>query len=231
MVAGRPTLAFFPRRRPIPHLDHRCGRRKPSAITSATGNYDKPSWSRDGASIDFGKAGAKNRVDVEAHLLVARDLSDVNIWRIPAAGGPAEQVTQSRGVRRVGTTDGKALVYSRVDRSGSACSRHSRYPADRRDSSFPAPTVSPWAPRACITLVPSRGAAVAFGSQKPMNIRLIDPAKGHDRAGDDVAGSIVRLGLPWPERFARWQHDPVHEGSEPRRGSDDDREFPLAAVH
>ena len=45
------------------------------------------------------------------------------------------------------------------------------------------------------------------------------------------AAALLARGLLGPERFARWQHIPVHEGGEPRRGSDDDREFPLRTCH
>ncbi len=49
--------------------------------------------------------------DVEGEGHVSVNFRTLNIWRIPAAGGPAEQVTQSGGFKGVETADGKALVY------------------------------------------------------------------------------------------------------------------------
>ena len=106
--------------RPAPHLDHRRGRRKPSADHERGGGYFKPSWSRDGASMYFSKAGATRIVSTSKSNSSSRvNFSNLNIWRIPVAGGTAEQVTQSGGVKGVETADGKALVYQPgMDRSG-----------------------------------------------------------------------------------------------------------------
>jgi hypothetical protein len=109
--------------------------------------------------------------------------SDVNIWRIPAAGGPAAQVTRSGGVKGVETTDGKALVYQPgMDRSGlpvlvtplSGLSPRQLVPCAY---GFSVGTRG-------VYYYPCRpeGPPVALGSHKPMDIRLIDPATGHDRA-------------------------------------------------
>ena len=142
-------------------------------ITSEAGAYYKPTWSRDGASIYFGKAGATRVASTSKPTSSSRvSFSNVNIWRIPAAGGPAEQVTQSGGVRGVETADGKALVYQPgSDRSG-----------------LPV-LVTPLSGRAPEQLVPCaygfslgtkgvyyypcrpEGLPVALGSQKPLELR------------------------------------------------------------
>jgi hypothetical protein len=82
--------------------------------------------------------------------------------------------------------------------------------------------------RRVLLSVPSRRPPVALGSHKPMDIRLLDAATGHDRAGD-AARSVVPRSLLGLAGFGRWHHLPVREGREPRRGSDDDRELPLGS--
>jgi hypothetical protein len=111
------------------------------------------------------------------------NFSNMNIWRIPVAGGAAEQVTEGGGVKAVETADGKALVYQPgMDRSGAPI------------------LVTPLSGRSPRQLVPCaygfsvgtqgvyydpcrlEGPPVPLGSHKPMDVRLIDPASGHDRA-------------------------------------------------
>src|SRR4051812_26692058 len=56
-------------------------------ITSEAGTYYEPSWSRDGASLYFGKAGAKRVVSTSKPVASSPvTYSDLNIWRIPSAG-------------------------------------------------------------------------------------------------------------------------------------------------
>jgi Tol biopolymer transport system component/predicted Ser/Thr protein kinase len=146
-------------------------------ITSGTGTYDHPSWSRDGAWIYFSKAGASRTSSSRVNF------SNVNIWRTPAAGGPAEQVTQSGGVRGAETADGKALVYQPgEDRSGlpvlvTSLSRRSPRQLVPCAYGFSVGTRG-------VYYYPCRpeGPPVVLGSQKPMDVRLIDPATGRDRA-------------------------------------------------
>jgi Tol biopolymer transport system component len=59
-------------------------------ITTEAGDYRKPTWSRDGASIYVTKAGATGMVSTSKPLSSSRgDYSNANIWRVPIAGGPA----------------------------------------------------------------------------------------------------------------------------------------------
>jgi Tol biopolymer transport system component len=153
-------------------------------ITSESATYHKPTWSRDGASIYVTKAGATRTVSTSKPLSSSRvDVSNGNIWRIPVAGGSAEQVTPSGGTRGVETADGKALVYQPgIDRSGlpilvtSLSGRSSRQLVPCAYG-FSVGTKG-------VYYYPCRpeGPPVAFGSQKPIEIRRIDPANGHDRA-------------------------------------------------
>jgi Tol biopolymer transport system component len=155
-------------------------------ITSEAGtfqNFQKPSWSRDGASIYFSKTGATRTGSTSKPLSSSRVDPNVNIWRIPAAGGPAEQVTQSGGVTGVETADGKALVYQPgQDRSGSPILVT---PLSRRSPRQLVPCAYGFSVGTRgVYYYPCRpeGLPVALGSQKPMDIRLIDPATGHNRA-------------------------------------------------
>ena len=153
-------------------------------VTTEAGDYHKPSWSRDGASIYVSKSGA-TRMDSKSkpNSSSRANFLDANIWRIPVAGGPAVQVTESGGTRGVETADGKALVYQPgIDRSGlpvlvSSLSGRSPRQLVPCAYGFSVGTKG-------VDHYPCRpeGAPVAFGSQKPIEIRLIDPATGHDRA-------------------------------------------------
>jgi len=152
-------------------------------ITGA-GSYHNPTWSRDGASMYVSKVGATNSVSTSKPLSSSRaDFSQMNLWRIPVAAGPAEQVTQGGGFKGLETADGKALVYQPgADRSGLPI------------------LITPLSSRSPRQLVPCaygfsvgskgvyyhpcrpEGPPVAFGRQKPFEIRVIDPATGRDRA-------------------------------------------------
>jgi len=87
-------------------------------ITGA-GSYHNPTWSRDGASMYVSKVGARDSAPTSKPISSSRvNFSHMNLWRIPIAGGPAEQVTVGGGVKGVETADGKALVYQAgADRS------------------------------------------------------------------------------------------------------------------
>jgi Tol biopolymer transport system component len=152
-------------------------------ITTEAANFHKPTWSRDGASIYVSKADA-TRIGSTSKLISSSraNFSNQNIWRIPVAGGPAAQVTQSGGVKGVETADGKALVYQPgIDRSGlpilvSSLSGRSPRQLVACAYGFSVGTKG-------VYYYPCRpeGPPVAFGSQKPIEIRLIDPVNGHDR--------------------------------------------------
>jgi eukaryotic-like serine/threonine-protein kinase len=157
-------------------------------ITTEAATYHKPTWSRDGASIYVTKGRATRMVSRSKPLSSSRVDPSGNIWRIPVAGGAAEQVTQSGGTRAVETADAKALVYQPgIDRSGlpvlvSSLSGRSPRQLVACAYGFSVGTRG-------VYYYPCRpeGPPVAFGSQKPIEIRLIDPATGHDRAVATVA--------------------------------------------
>jgi eukaryotic-like serine/threonine-protein kinase len=70
---------------------------RPRQITSEPSNEHHPSWSRDGRWIYF-----------------RSDRTGQNeIWRIPADGGPAQQITTSGGNVALESTDGSTLFYSK----------------------------------------------------------------------------------------------------------------------
>ena len=73
-------------------------------LTTGPGSRRYPSYSSDGAWIYFGKAGPQG----------------FDIWRIPSDGGPEERVTRDGGYKAFETTDGKSLVYQRVEDRGGA---------------------------------------------------------------------------------------------------------------
>jgi len=68
----------------------------PRQLTHGPGDNDIPSWSRDGSSIYF----ESNRT------------GRPEIWRIPAGGGTAVQVTRDGGYVAFESTDGKTLYYT-----------------------------------------------------------------------------------------------------------------------
>jgi Tol biopolymer transport system component/DNA-binding winged helix-turn-helix (wHTH) protein len=68
----------------------------PRRITKSTGDQTVPTWSRDGKWIYFSEAREGGR----------------DIWRVPATGGPAEQVTRTgTGFLAYETADGASLLY------------------------------------------------------------------------------------------------------------------------
>ena len=73
-------------------------------LTTGPGSRRYPSYSSDGTWIYFGKAGPQG----------------FDIWRIPSDGGPEQPVTRDGGYKAFETTDGKSLVYQRVEDRGGA---------------------------------------------------------------------------------------------------------------
>ncbi|HXG67063.1 MAG TPA: protein kinase [Blastocatellia bacterium] len=74
----------------------------PRRITTGAAYDGMPSWSRDGRWIYF----ASNRS------------GDWQVWKVPAEGGEAVQVTKNGGFRACESPDGKFIYYSKVDASG-----------------------------------------------------------------------------------------------------------------
>jgi len=71
--------------------------RQTRRLTSEASEDNRPAWSRDGRFIYF-----------------ASDRSgSVEIWRIPARGGPAEQITSGGGQSPTASPDGRFLYYWR----------------------------------------------------------------------------------------------------------------------
>ncbi len=67
-------------------------------VTSDTISALRPTWSHDGRWIYYSAAGGHDRIDGD-------------IWRIPAAGGPAVQMTQASGSYALESPDGKWLYF------------------------------------------------------------------------------------------------------------------------
>lgn len=74
----------------------------PRRLTTEPSNDTLPNWSRDGAWIYF----CSDRG------------GDKQIWKMPAAGGPAVQVTRKGGFEAVEAPDGKTLYYSKENNDG-----------------------------------------------------------------------------------------------------------------
>jgi Tol biopolymer transport system component len=72
------------------------------AVTTGTTNDAVPSWSHDGKWIYF----CSDRT------------GSSQIWRIPAEGGPASQVTKNGGAVAFDSADGKLLFYSKFNEPG-----------------------------------------------------------------------------------------------------------------
>ena len=71
-------------------------------LTSGTYNDFAPSWSQNGKWIYFGSSRK------DGH----------QIWRLPAEGGPAQQITRNGGSVALDSFDGKSLFYSKPTGSG-----------------------------------------------------------------------------------------------------------------
>ena len=96
-------------------------------ITSEAGTYYKPTWSRDGASIYFGKAGATRIVSTSkptsssrVNLVEREHLADSSCRRTGRAGHTERRRQRRRDRRRQGSR-----VPARVGSERVACSRHS----------------------------------------------------------------------------------------------------------
>jgi Tol biopolymer transport system component len=72
------------------------------ALTTGTANNSAPSWSHDGKWIYF----------------VSEPHAETQIWRIPAQGGQASQVTKNGGAIAFDSVDGRFLFYSKFNAPG-----------------------------------------------------------------------------------------------------------------
>ena len=75
----------------------------PRRITTETSNDVVPSWSRDGRFVYFASNRAGTRPEV---------------WKAPASGGAAQQVTTQGGFAAFESSDGKYLYYAKFDAAG-----------------------------------------------------------------------------------------------------------------
>ncbi|MCA1600575.1 MAG: winged helix-turn-helix domain-containing protein, partial [Acidobacteria bacterium] len=76
---------------------------RPRRITTETSNDVVPSWSRNGRFVYF----ASNRTGTRPE-----------VWKAPAAGGEARQVTKQGGFAAFESPDGKFLYYAKLDAAG-----------------------------------------------------------------------------------------------------------------
>lgn len=150
-------------------------------ITAGLGEKWYPSWSRDGAWIYFTKDEG----------------AGPNIWRIPAAGGPDVQLTRGGGYTGFESTDGRSLVYKQgSSRSGTPL------------LILPLAGGSIGQLRECVYgfSVGSQGVfyypcrrerfAWSLTQVDPLELRLIDPATGHDRLIGTLVGVADRFWGP-----------------------------------
>ena len=71
-------------------------------LTKRSGDDARPAWSADGRSIYFSSdRGGRNE-----------------IWRMPAEGGDAVQITRQGGMAVLAAADGQRLYYRRSDSGG-----------------------------------------------------------------------------------------------------------------
>ena len=75
----------------------------PRRLTTETSNDVVPSWSRDGRFVYF----ASNRTGTRPE-----------VWKAPASGGAARQVTTQGGFAAFESSDGKYLYYAKFDAAG-----------------------------------------------------------------------------------------------------------------
>jgi Tol biopolymer transport system component len=76
---------------------------QPRLLTSGPSNNVRPSWSHDGRSIYFGSSRS----------------GDWQIWKQPAQGGAAVQLTTAKGAREAfESLDGRFVYYAKLDVSG-----------------------------------------------------------------------------------------------------------------
>jgi Tol biopolymer transport system component len=75
----------------------------PEKVTDDDSFHDLPSWSRDGRWIYFVRADSIDPWTV--------NMSSANVWKVPAAGGQAIQVTRNGGLCAHESPDGKWLYF------------------------------------------------------------------------------------------------------------------------
>jgi Tol biopolymer transport system component len=75
---------------------------RPQRMTTSAASDARPSWSHDGKWIYFGS----NR---------SSGSESVQVWKIPAGGGDAVQVTRHGGYNPSESKDGKTIYYTKID--------------------------------------------------------------------------------------------------------------------
>jgi Tol biopolymer transport system component/tRNA A-37 threonylcarbamoyl transferase component Bud32 len=130
----------------------------PRRLTSDSASENHPAWSHDGRYVYFshGPDGAKT------------------IWRAPATGGSAEQVTRTRGGRPELSPDGKTLYFE-----GSFGSRQALLAVSLAGG--PERTVIDCLPRYGFSVTPAGVYHLACGGSSPVPLLLWDPSTGKDR--------------------------------------------------
>ena len=140
-------------------------------LTSNPADENLPSWSHDGRSIYF----SSNRTGAET------------IWRVPAAGGPEEQVARAGGGRSREAPDGRTLFFQR---------------ASLVTSPLLAVSLAGGPERTVIDCVPRYGYAVVAagvyhlgcgGDVRGSPLFLLNPATGRDRLLGTLEGRAVNL--------------------------------------
>jgi len=141
-------------------------------LTSNPADENTPTWSHDGRFIYF----SSNRTRAET------------IWRVPAMGGPEEQVARTGGGRSEESADGTTLFFQRASVAQS--------------SPLLAVSLAGGPERTAIDCVPRFGYAVGVagvyhvacgGDARGSPLFLLDPATGRDRLLGTLEGRVENL--------------------------------------
>jgi serine/threonine protein kinase len=159
-------------------------------LTRRPGDQNLPSWSRDGRFVYF----AARPADTVA--------PDYDVWRIPAAGGAEERVTQKGGAAAYESMDGKTLFFAR--RAASASSLLALPLAGGAERELAKCVVSFTVGPAGIYTLGCEGFALS----------LIDPVTGQGRLLGKVGGAVGGSISVSPDGKAVLYTKRVNEGSD-----------------